>query len=189
MSGASARAITAPPLSARQWRMYRGAIWLVILAETMIFVTLFSTRFLLASTERAEGLNQWLGIAISVLLVASVFPARRAVQRIAGGDGRAMSTNLAGVAIVAVVALGLIVYDWVTLGFSPGGRFGENYVLATGYHAFHILVGLIWLAAVSTAGRRGRFTTENYWAVEAGVLFWNFVVVMWIMLYVIYFLI
>jgi heme/copper-type cytochrome/quinol oxidase subunit 3 len=181
--------IAAPPLSARQWRMYRGAIWLVILAETMIFVTLFSTRFLLASTERAQGLDQALGIAISVLLIASVFPARWAVRRIARGDGRAMSVSLASVAVVAAVVLALIVYDWVTLGFWAGGRFGENYVLATGYHAFHILVGLIWLSAVATAGRRGRFTPENYWAAEAGVLFWNFVVSMWVLLYVIYFVI
>lgn len=181
--------IAAPPLSARQWRMYRGAIWLVILAEAMIFVTLFSTRFLLAATERAQGLNQTLGIAVSVLLLASVFPARWAVRRIARGDARAMSASLASVAVLAAVVLALIAYDWVTLGFSPGTRFGENYVLATGYHAFHILAGLIWLAAASVAGRRGRFTPGNYWAVEAGVLFWNFVVLMWILLYVIYFVI
>jgi len=98
-----------------------------------------------------------------------------------------MSRNLASVAILGAAALVAIVYDWTSLPFPAGSRYGENYVISTGYHAVHIVIGGIWLAAAAVAGGRGAYTSENHWIVEGGVRFWTFVVAMWIALYVVFF--
>lgn len=175
------------PLSDNDRRMYRGGIWLVIVAETMIFVTLFSTRFLLAGRGGPVEPADPLGLGILVALVISLLPAWLALRAIISGNAAAMSRNLSIAAFLGIAVLAAIVFDWSTLPFSTASRFGENYILATGYHAVHILIGVIWLVAAAVAGRRGGYTSGNHWVVEGGVLFWTFIVVMWIALYVVFF--
>lgn len=176
-----------PPLSERNRRMYRGGIWLIILAETMVFVTLFSTRFLLAGRGGPVGPADPVGTAITGALVLSLIPAGRALGRIAVGDAAAMARHLGLTALLGAAALAIIVYDWATLPFPPGSSFGGTYIVSTGYHAAHIVIGVIWLAAAAIAGRRGAHTRDNHWVVEGGIRFWYFVVAMWIALYVVFF--
>jgi cytochrome c oxidase subunit 3 len=176
-----------PPLSDNDRRMYRGGIWLIIFAEAMIFVTLFSTRFLLAGRGGPVEAGDPMGWGISVALVVSLIPAWLALRAINGGDAAAMSRNLAITALFAVGVLIAIFYDWSTLPFPAGSRFGENYVISSGYHAAHILIAFIWLLAAAVAGSRGAYTRDNHWVVEGGVYFWTFVVAMWIALYLVFF--
>lgn len=178
-----------PPLSADARRMYRGGIWFVIMAETMIFVTVFSTRFLLAGTERVLEPSDPVGVLISLALIISLIPAWLAKRTIAAGDAPAMARHLLITAALGAVALVVIVYDWVTLAFPVGSPFGENYVISTGYHAVHILIGAIWLFAAAIAGGKGVYTRDNHWVVDGGVLFWTFIVLMWVLLYVIFFVV
>lgn len=175
------------PLTDNARRMYRGGIWLVLVAEAMIFVTLFSTRFLLAGQGGPVEPADPLGLGILVALVLSLLPAWLALRAIVSGNNAVMSRNLSIAAFFGIGVLAAIVFDWSTLPFAAGSRFGENYILATGYHAVHILIGVIWLAAAAVAGRRGVYTSGNHWVVEGGVLFWAFVVAMWIALYLVYF--
>lgn len=187
MTSAAVAPAGIPALSQRNRRMYRGGIWLVIVAETMVFVTLFSTRFLLAGRGGPVGPGDAVGATITVALVLSLIPAGLALSRIAAGDAASMSRHLGLTAALAVAALAIIVYDWATLSFPAGSRFGGSYILSTGYHAAHIVVGAIWLAAAAVAGRRGAYTGNNHWVVEGGVRFWYFVVAMWIGLYAVFF--
>lgn len=177
----------ATPLTDNDRRMYRGGIWLVIVAETMIFVTLFSTRFLLAGRGGPLEAADPLGLGILVALVISLVPAWLALRAIVLGDAVAMSRNLSIVVCLGIAVLVAIVFDWSTLSFPAGSRFGENYILSTGYHAVHILIAVIWLAAAGVAGWRGVYTPGNHWVAEGSVVFWTFVVAMWIALYVVFF--
>lgn len=176
-----------PPLSDNQRRMYRGGIWLVIVAESMIFVTLFSTRFLLAGRGGPVEATDPMGLGTSAALIVSLLPAWLALRAINAGNTAAMSRNLAVTALFGAAVLVAIVYDWSTLPFPAGSRFGENYIISTGYHAAHILIAVVWLAAAAVAGGRGAYTRDNHWVVEGGVLFWAFVVAMWIALYLVFF--
>jgi len=176
-----------PALSDNQRRMYRGGIWLVIVAESMIFVTLFSTRFLLAGRGGPVEAVDPIGLGITIGLIVSLLPAWLALRAIVAGDAAAMSRNLAITAIFGAAVLVAIVGDWWTLEFLAGSRFGENYIISTGYHAAHIVIAVIWLAAAAVAGGRGAYTRDNHWVVEGGVIFWTFVVAMWIALYLVFF--
>lgn len=185
MSTATAHSVQ--PLTDAQRRMFRGSFFLFIIAETMIFVTLFSTRFLLAGTGHPDTLNQPLGGAITVLLIVSLWPLSIGLSRVQRGERGAKALWLA--VLPGVLAVVLIVYDWMTLAVAVGSRYGENYVLSTGYHAVHIGLGLAGLAVVAGADQRGNYQRENHWQVEAAAVFWLFVVVSWIALYAIFFLV
>lgn len=187
MTSAALAPAGVPALSERSRRMYRGGIWLLIIAETMVFITLFSTRFLLVGRGGPLGPADPVGVSITVALILSMIPASLALARIAAGDAARMSRHLGLTVTLAVVVLAIILYDWTTLSFPPGSRFGGTYIVSTGYHAAHIVIGAIWLAAAAVAGRRGAYTRDNYWVVEGGVRFWYFVVAMWIGLYVVFF--
>lgn len=177
-----------PPLSEPDRRMYLGGIGLFILAETMIFVTLFSTRFLLAGPERLVEPLSPTGLTITLALVVSLIPAFLAQKSIANGEASAMARNLFITAALAIAAIAVIIYDWSTMSFAAGSPFGENYIIATGYHAVHILIGAIWLFAAGAAGRKGIYTEKNHWVVSGGVLFWFFVVAVWLVLYAVFFI-
>lgn len=179
--------VRAPALTAKQWRMYRGAFWLFLVAETIVFITLFSTRFLLASGDRSPALNYPLGGALTILLGGSVLSARRAVRAAARGDSGALAGSLGLTFLLGLAVLSGLVYDWSTVRVSPTSSLGENYFLSTGYHALHLVIGLVALLALWSASRKGRYGPWNYWAVEAGALFWLFVVVMWVGVYLVFF--
>lgn len=176
-----------PPLDARRLRMYRGSFWLFILAESFGFVTLFSVRFLAAGTGHPPELNVGLGAAITVAFAGSAAAAVLGLRAIRTGDAPTMSARLELALGLGVAALALVVGDWATTTLDPASRFGGAYLATTGFHAIHIVVGLIFLAALRASGRRGRFSPENHWLVEAGVRFWLFVVAAWLALYVVFF--
>jgi heme/copper-type cytochrome/quinol oxidase subunit 3 len=189
MSHAPAAHLGARTLSDDERRMYRGGIWLLILAEAMAFASVFSTRFLLDGMKTPLHAGNTIGVVITAALILSVIPASVALRRIGSGDNVGMARQLWLVALLGAVALAAILFDWTNLAFLAGSVFGENYVLSTGYHALHILIGVVWLAAAAVAGRRGVYTQGNHWVVEGGVLFWYFVVAMWIALYLIFFVV
>ncbi|MCJ7702690.1 MAG: cytochrome c oxidase subunit 3, partial [Anaerolineales bacterium] len=60
---------------------------------------------------------------------------------------------------------------------------GAIFYMLTGMHAFHLLTGVIFLIIVYRNGRRGIYSSENHWAVEASAVYWHFIDVVWIFLY------
>ncbi|NJD29911.1 MAG: hypothetical protein FIA92_16665 [Chloroflexi bacterium] len=184
-SAVSAAAL--PPLDARRLRMYRGGFWLVILAESIGFLTLFSVRFLVAGTGHPAELNLPLGTLITLVFAASAVAAAGGLRAIAANDARAMIGRLRTALELGLVALILVVADWASSSLAPASRFGGAYLATTLFHAIHIVVGLLFLAAIWSSGRRGRFSAENHWLVEAGVRFWLFVAAAWFALYVVFF--
>lgn len=177
---------TVQDLSDAGRRMYRGAFFLFVLAEAMIFVTLFSTRFLLAGMGHPAEVNGSLGLAVTLLLVASLAPLFAGINRIRAGRRGAGMLGVA--ALLGALALALIVYDWATLAIPVGSRYGENYVMSTGYHALHILLGLTGLLIVAGADSRREFNAANHWQVGAAAVFWSFVVLTWIALFAVFFI-
>jgi len=176
-------------LSPRELRRFRGTFGLLLLAEAMIFVTVFSARFVFVGVGVASELNWTSGILVSVLLAISGWPVWSAVRLSSSAEPRRAYAWLLATFALGAIALGLIVADWVSLPVSPSSRFGGVYLLATIYHALHIVAGLIALVALASSARRGRFSSANAWSVEAGAWFWSFVIVSWLALFVVFFLV
>jgi cytochrome c oxidase subunit III len=60
---------------------------------------------------------------------------------------------------------------------------GGVFYMMTGMHAFHVLTGLIFLAVVWNNARKGLYTAEKHWGVEAAAVYWHFVDLVWIFFY------
>ncbi len=63
------------------------------------------------------------------------------------------------------------------------------YFLATGLHAFHVIVGMSVLAWVLWRVRKGKYSSEHYVPVELGALYWHLVDLVWIFLFPLLYLI
>lgn len=174
-------------VDARRLRMYRGSFWLFILAESFGFLALFAIRYVLVGTGHPAELNVGLGGAVTVLLGGSAGAAVRGLRAIRRGEIRTMTTGLGTAFGLGLAGLVLIAADWATSTIPPSSRFGGIYVATTGFHAIHIVVGLLFVAALWSSGRRGRFSAGDHWLVEAGVRFWLFVVAAWLALFVVFF--
>jgi cytochrome c oxidase subunit 3 len=74
--------------------------------------------------------------------------------------------------------------EWQIAPFGPGdGAAASLFFTMTGFHAFHVLTGVIFLAVVYRNGRKGLYSAERHWAVEACAVYWHFVDVVWIFFY------
>ncbi len=169
----------------------RLGLWLFILSESMIFIALLFTRFLMQGVYRPEELNQTLGLGITTILLISSFTANRAEVRIAQGDQKGFLRNLAITIILGLIFLVVVVaVEWPeALHFAPPSTgYGTLFFAITGMHAFHVLTGLIILVIVFFQGKRGRYSAEDHWGAEGGVVYWHFVDVVWIFVYPILYL-
>ena len=65
------------------------------------------------------------------------------------------------------------------------GIFGSTFFMLTGFHGFHVTVGLIMLAVVLFRVIKGHFNAEHHFAFEGAAWYWHFVDVVWLLLYVV----
>lgn len=173
---------------ARRREMLRFGFALFLLAEAGIFVTLFSTRFLLAGTQRPAALNQVLAAALTGLMVLSAVPAREAAAAVRRDDRRALRTSLLVTLLLGTLLLAGVAWEWAQLSIPSTGRYGSVFFTALGLHAAHVAAGVVVLAALAIRADLGRVEPGWDFAVEAGVAFWYFVVGVWVALYVVFYL-
>ena len=67
--------------------------------------------------------------------------------------------------------------------FPPSTIFGTLFFTLTGFHAFHVLLGVLALVLLVLPGQRGRFSPVNYWGAEGVIKFWHFVDVVWMFIF------
>jgi cytochrome c oxidase subunit 3 len=80
-----------------------------------------------------------------------------------------------------VFLIGVVGVEWRTAPFTAGENvYGAIFYMMTGMHAFHVLTGLIFLGIVINNGRRGHYSIDRHWAVEAAAIYWHFVDVVWL---------
>lgn len=164
-------------------RINSGGLWLFIVGESMIFVTLLSVRFLLAGVSRAPELNQALAAAMSAVLFASSLPAHLASRAAERHDQGALCRYLLTTALMGILFLAGMAYEWSRIGISPASRYGEVFFTTTGFHGVHLLVGIFVMFSTWLRARRGQFTPENRWGVTAAERYWHFVDVVWAFIY------
>ena len=163
----------------------RMGLWLFFLSDAFFFSALLVTRFYLQGVRRPPDLNQLLGFAISAVLLLSSLTAYSAEAAIAHGEEKLFRRN-----ILFTIILGLLFVAGVGLEWSEGFRhfppsqgFGTIFFTLTGFHAFHVLTGLIALSLLLFRGQKGRFTADNHWGVEGIVKYWHFVDVVWLFIF------
>jgi cytochrome c oxidase subunit 3 len=162
----------------------RLGLWLFLVSDAFIFGGLLIARINLLGLTRPE-LNQYLGLAVTSVLLISSFFMNRAETAMAHGDRRQFILGVSvTLALGVLFLLGVVGVEWQIAPFGPGdGVQGAVFYSMTGFHAFHVLTGVIFLFIVLRNGLRGRYSPEKQWAVEACAVYWHFVDVVWIFFY------
>jgi cytochrome c oxidase subunit 3 len=162
----------------------RIGLWLFMLSDAFIFGGLFVSRVVLMGLTRPD-LNQTLGLAVTSILLISSFFANRAETSMAHGDRRQfLISNTIVIALGILFLAGVVGVEWRTAPFGPAdGVEGAVFYSMTGFHAFHVLTGVIFLSIVLRNGFRGLYSPESHWAVEAAAIYWHFIDAVWIFFY------
>jgi cytochrome c oxidase subunit 3 len=103
--------------------------------------------------------------------------------------------------------VGMQAFEWTKLimeGVRPWGnpfgaaQFGSSFFMITGFHGFHVSVGVLFLILVARMvwkgyfddERRGYFTSRrgNYEIVETMGLYWHFVDLVWVFIFAFFYL-
>jgi cytochrome c oxidase subunit III len=162
----------------------RLGLWLFILSDAFVFAGLLIARFYLLGSTRPE-LEQTLGLVVTAMLLVSSFFMNRAETALAHGDRKAFLNGTLITLILGVLFLvGVVGVEWQLAPFGPAdGVAGSLFYTMTGFHAFHVLTGVIFLFVVYRNGRNGHYSAEEHWAVEACAVYWHFIDVVWIFFY------
>ena len=65
------------------------------------------------------------------------------------------------------------------------GIFGSTFFMLTGFHGFHVFVGMLMLLFITLRLMKGHFTPQRHFGFEGAAWYWHFVDVVWLGLYVV----
>jgi cytochrome c oxidase subunit 3 len=90
---------------------------------------------------------------------------------------------------LGVTFLGFQAYEYIhayrdlNLRLSTG-IYGSTFFMLTGFHGFHVTVGVIMLTVILFRCIAGHFRPDHHFAFEAVSWYWHFVDVVWLLLFV-----
>lgn len=172
---------------------------LFIVSELTAFASIFAYFYIRwaldgATFQPPENLNlggPLVALGTMLLLSSSVtceFAHHAAVE---GKMGRARGF-LAATVVLGLIFLGLQGMEYGELigwGFTPaaigdsaGNSFSTLFYVATGFHGFHVLTGLVMIFLVLIRMQMGHMTARRHFSMIAASWYWHFVDVVWIAL-------
>ena len=171
---------TGNPLSTKRFGM-----WLFFLSESFLFIALLGARYYIQGVRRPPDLNQFLGLVISIVLILSSLTAYRGELAISQGNEKSFRRNILYTISLGTLFLVGVGVEWAEgfTRFPPNTGFGTIFFTLTGFHAFHVITGLVALVTLLLPSRRGRFTPQDYWGAESIVKYWHFVDVAWVFIF------
>ena len=92
--------------------------------------------------------------------------------------------------LLGITFLGLQAYEYVN-AYSElnlklnSGAYGSTFFMLTGFHGFHVFVGMLMLLFITIRIMRGHFTPERHFGFEGAAWYWHFVDVVWLGLYIV----
>ena len=200
----------------------KAMMWIFLLSDTFIF-----SCFLLSyMTVRSSTVVPWPnpskvfalhigGSEIPLILIAImtfVLITSSGTMAMAVNFGYAHDRKRTTILLLLTAALGatfvsMQAFEWTKLimeGVRPWGnpwgapQFGSCFFMITGFHGFHVSVGVIFLLIVARkvwrgdydTGRRGFFTSRRgeYEHVETMGLYWHFVDLVWVFIFALFYL-
>ena len=182
---------------ALQLKANRMGLWMFCFSEIFLFIALLSARFYLWRSDEGAivrpTLDQNLGLISTVVLLISSYFMVRAEVAIAHGRRQTFVNSLIITFVLGLLFLVSVVgFEWGLFGIEIGGHtplkmsdgtFGAIFYAMTGMHALHVLTGLIFILIVLFLGRKGHYSPEEHWGVEACAIYWHYVDVVWVFFY------
>ncbi|MFO7537270.1 MAG: cytochrome c oxidase subunit 3 [Chloroflexota bacterium] len=180
-----------------QVRSNRLGLWIFCFSEVFLFLALLVARFYLLPGERPD-LSQAVGLAATSVLLVSSFYMNRAEVAVSKGDHKRFLNSLMTTAVLGTLFFISVVFmEWNIFGLDveifgielfghvglADGAVAAVFFAMTGMHALHVLSGIILILIVWNNGRKGLYTPERHWAVEACAIYWHYVDLVWVFFY------
>ncbi|MHB8573360.1 MAG: cytochrome c oxidase subunit 3 [Candidatus Dormibacteria bacterium] len=90
--------------------------------------------------------------------------------------------------MIATIALGILFlggqaweYTHAPIGLGSG-KWSQAFFTLTGFHGAHVTGGVTWLIIVLMRGLKGDFNSKRHLGVQATVIYWHFVDLVWVFL-------
>jgi cytochrome c oxidase subunit 3 len=64
------------------------------------------------------------------------------------------------------------------------GAYGSTFFMLTGFHGFHVFLGMLMLLVITLRLQKGHFTADKHFGFEGAAWYWHFVDVVWLGLYI-----
>jgi heme/copper-type cytochrome/quinol oxidase subunit 3 len=174
----------------------RTALLVVVAAESVFFGTLILSYLYLRVGQpnwpfNHPSLEQLLIPTLNTLILVFSGVTAWASER-AIGAGRQSRLEWC---LMLTIALGMIFIGGQVLEFSRAGMhpsdqsFGGVFFALMGFHALHLLAGMVVLVVGLVRARLGDFTPARHEAITLGAWFWTFVVAVWLVVFTALFLV
>jgi cytochrome c oxidase subunit 3 len=132
---------------------------------------------------------QWLPMWNTIILLSSSFTCHIAHMGILDGNKKKFNLCLGITVALGMIFLGLQAAEYheayeqfgLTLN---SGIYGSTFFMLTGFHGFHVFMGMTMLLIQflrSVVG--GQFTADDHFGFEASSWYWHFVDVVWVFLF------
>ena len=197
-------AVMRPPVAAEPGAgVYNEKLgmWVFLGSEVMFFTALIGAYIIL----RFAHPDAWIGhpnetplnipvTAVNTfLLICSSVTMVKAFASAQMGRQKALRGWLVATVLIGATFVGVQVYEYRELighGFVPSqSLFGSTFYTMTGFHGFHVTMGVICMIFVTLKAFAGKYTPTDHRGVEVIGLYWHFVDLVWIILFTIVYLI
>jgi heme/copper-type cytochrome/quinol oxidase subunit 3 len=174
-------------------------MWVFLGSEVMFFTALIGTyiilRFAHPEAWRPPGvvLNVPITAVNTFLLICSSVTMVKAFAAVQDGYLPGLRRWLVATVLIGASFVGVQIYEYSHLiekGFVPSeGLYGSTFYTMTGFHGFHVTIGVLCMIYVTWCAFRGKYTAQDHRGVEVIGLYWHFVDLVWIILFTIVYLI
>ena len=176
-------------------------MWVFLGSEVMFFTALIGSYIILrvaqpqawAGHPNTTPLNIPVTAVNTFLLICSSVTMVKAFAAAQDGLQKQLRMWLVATCIIGAAFVGVQVFEYRELihnGFIPSkDLFASTFYTMTGFHGFHVTMGVICMVWVTLKAFRGGYTATDHRGVEVIGLYWHFVDLVWIILFTIVYLI
>jgi len=174
------------------------AMWLYLASEVVIFGVLIATYvvFRYNNPELVKEAHETVDITLvgfnTFLLLASSWAMVMGLRAIQHNNRQGLLRWIGGTIVLGTVFVALQGVEYTQLAHENvaiyNSEFGMRFYAMTGFHGFHVIIGVLWALWVLRQGYRGRYD-KNALGVEIFGLYWHFVDVVWVILFTLIYLI
>ena len=172
-------------------------VGLFIISEALFFLGIFWTYFHSSLSPTIETGAHWPPLGIesinpfelpllnTMLLLSSGVTVTYAHHSIIKSDRYGA---LIGTICTIILATVFTLLQWVEYSVAPftisDGTYGSSFYFGTGFHGLHVIIGTAFITVGLWRIYAYHVTNQHHLGVEASILYWHFVDIVWIFLYV-----
>ncbi len=138
--------------------------------------------------SEAAAWYKWLPLWNTIILLSSSFTVHIAHMGILDGDKKKFNLWLGITVALGVIFLFVQFYEYYEAYAHFGltlnsGIYGSTFFMLTGFHGFHVFMGMTMLLIQLLRSLKGHFTADDHFGFEASSWYWHFVDVVWVFLF------